>query len=178
VIFDVAQPITRQLTLSSPLPADVLTNLYVGARHLSAQKPLVSGYPSTIQERINAALLVSLFAVRFLLRVCCLIDEFTKMADNEAKSRNLAVIGSSNLRPDGYGYLLRLIKSIVNEDVATCTNTPLEKLDIPQTVLLRWGSAVPWSWSTWDDLRVANTEYLRIVVSGRYICVKLTVNVI
>ena len=92
------------------------------------------------------------------------------MADNEVKSRNLAVIGSSSLRPDGYGYLLKLIKSIVtvNGDVETRTDTPPEKLDVPQTILLRWGSAVPWSWSTWDDLRVANTECLRVVVSCWY----------
>lgn len=131
----------------SPLPNDILINIYVGARHLSAQKPLLSGFPSTIQERTNAALIISLFA----------------MADNEVKSRNLAVIGSSSLRPDSYGYLLKLIKSIVNEDVATRTDMPLEKLDVPQAILLRWGSAVPWSWSIWDDLRVANTEYLRVV---------------
>ena len=86
------------------------------------------------------------------------------MTDNEVKSRDLAVIGSSNLRPDGYGYLLELIKIIINEDVAT--RTPPENLDVPQTILLRWGNAVPWSWSTWDDLRVANTEYLRVMVSG------------
>ena len=88
------------------------------------------------------------------------------MTDNEVKSRNLAVIGSSHLRPDGYGYLLELIKIIINEDVATCT--PSENLDVPQTILLRWGSAVPWSWSTWDDLRVANTEYIHVMVSGRF----------
>ena len=86
------------------------------------------------------------------------------MTDNEVKSLDLAVIGSSSLRPDGYGYLLELIKIIINEDVAT--RTPPENPDIPQTILLRWGSAVPWSWSTWDDLRVANSEYLRLMVSG------------
>lgn len=97
------------------------------------------------------------------------------MADNEVKSRNLTVIGPSNLRPDGYGYLLELIRTIVNEDLAT--PTPPENLDVPQTVLLRWGSVVPWSWSTWDDLRVANSEYLRVVASDQYtcvICVKFT----
>lgn len=91
------------------------------------------------------------------------------MADNEVKGRNLTVIESSDLRPDGYGYLLKLIKSIVNEDVAACPITPPEKLDVPQTILLRWGSVVPWSWSTWDDLRVANTEYLRVVVRLVYL---------
>lgn len=100
------------------------------------------------------------------------------MADNEVKSRNLAVIGSSNLRPDGYGYLLELIKSIVNEDVATHIDTPAEKLDVPQTILLRWGSAVPWSWSTWDDLRVANTEYLRVVVRSEYICICVKAHIV
>lgn len=89
--------------------------------------------------------------------------------DNEVKSRNLDIIGSSNLRPDGYGYLLELIRSIVDDDVVA--RTPLENLDVPQTILLRWGSVVPWSWSTWDDLRVANTEYLRLMVSSRHICI-------
>lgn len=157
-------------TLFSPLPATVLTNIYIGARHLSAQKPSLSDSPSTIQERINAALLISLFAVRFLLRIRYPVDKLSiwriQMTDNEVKSRNLAVIGSSRLRPDGYGYLLELIKIIINEDVATCT--PSENLDVPQTILLRWGNAVPWSWSTWDDLRVANTEYIHVMVSGRF----------
>jgi hypothetical protein len=85
------------------------------------------------------------------------------MTDNEVKRRKSAVIWSSNLRPDGYGYLLELIKIIISEDIATYT--PPENLDVPQTILLRWGNAVPWSWSTWDDLRVANTEYLRVMVS-------------
>ena len=91
------------------------------------------------------------------------------MADTEVKSCNLAVIGPSSLRPDGYGYLLELIRTIADEDVATCT--PPENLDVPQTILLRWGNVIPWSWSTWDDLRIANSEYLRVVVSGWYICI-------
>lgn len=86
------------------------------------------------------------------------------MADSEVKSRNLVVIGSSSLRPDGYGYLLELIRTIANEDIGTCR--PPEDLDVPQTILLRWGNVVPWTWSTWDDFRVANSECLRVVVSG------------
>lgn len=92
------------------------------------------------------------------------------MVDYEVKSRNLAGIGSSNMRPDGYGYFLELIRTIMAiEDIATCT--PPEVLDVSQIILLRWGSAVPWSWSTWDDLRVANTEYLRVLVSGQRMCI-------
>lgn len=86
------------------------------------------------------------------------------MADSEVKSRNLAVIGSPSLRPDGYGYLLELIRTIANEDTVNCR--PPEDLDVPQTILLRWGNVVPWTWSTWDDFRVANSECLRVVVSG------------
>jgi hypothetical protein len=50
-----------------------------------------------------------------------------QITDNEVKGRNLAVIGMSNLRSDGYGYFLELIKIIINEmsQVArtNCTTT-------------------------------------------------------
>lgn len=41
---------------------------------------------------------------------------------------------------------------------------PLEELDIAHVILLRWGNTVPWSWSTWNDQRNADTECIRSMV--------------
>jgi hypothetical protein len=41
---------------------------------------------------------------------------------------------------------------------------PLETLDVPQSILIFWGNVVPWSWATWSDARIVNTECLRCLV--------------
>lgn len=64
----------------------------------------------------------------------------------------------SQLRPESLGYLLDLIGIIMGKEATSFL--PLERLDVAQVILLRWGGTVPWSWSTWTDQRSADTEYL------------------
>lgn len=61
-------------------------------------------------------------------------------------------------------YLLQLVMA-----QPTDSFMPVEHLDAPQTILLRWGNVVPWSWITWDDQRIANTAHLPCLVSNVYI---------
>src|SRR6266498_3146876 len=68
----------------------------------------------------------------------------------------------SQLRPEGFGHILDSIQSIMGRSEAFFI---LEELDPPQCILLRWGNVVPWSWSTWNDPRIANTETIRSLVS-------------
>lgn len=70
----------------------------------------------------------------------------------------------SQLRPEGLGYLLDLIRIVMlNEDESQPIYIP-ENLDVPQIILLLWGDAVPWSWSIWDDQRIANIEDVHSLV--------------
>ncbi|KAI0274614.1 hypothetical protein BC834DRAFT_1138 [Gloeopeniophorella convolvens] len=36
----------------------------------------------------------------------------------------------------------------------------LEQTDAPQTTLLSWGEVIPWSWSIWNDPRLADSEII------------------
>jgi hypothetical protein len=39
------------------------------------------------------------------------------------------------------------------DSIALC-----EILDAAQTIVIRWGETIRWSWLVWDDPRIANTE--------------------
>lgn len=79
----------------------------------------------------------------------------------------------SHLLPKGFGNVLGLIKFVLDQDLENFQ--PLETLDISQSILIFWGNVVPWSWTTWSDARIVNTECLRCLVipwpfySGFYI---------
>ena len=68
----------------------------------------------------------------------------------------------SQLRPEGFGHILDSMQSIMGRSESFFV---LEELDPPQCILLRWGNVVPWSWTTWNDQRVANTETIQSLVS-------------
>jgi hypothetical protein len=69
---------------------------------------------------------------------------------------------SSHLLPEGFGHILEIIQTILGQSSSQlCV---LERPDPAQCILLRWGNVVPWSWSTWSDQRLANTECLRSLV--------------
>ena len=70
---------------------------------------------------------------------------------------------SHELRPEGYRHLLDLIRAVLNQ--STDSYMPVERLDISQAIILYWGNVLPWSWSTWDDQRIADTEYLSALVN-------------
>jgi len=68
----------------------------------------------------------------------------------------------SHLRPKSFGNVLSLIKFVLDQNPESFQ--PLEILDVSQSILLFWGNVVPWSWTTWSDARIVNTECLRCLV--------------
>lgn len=38
------------------------------------------------------------------------------------------------------------------------------ELDSCQTILLRWGCFIPWSWSIWNDSRMLQYEVIKVLV--------------
>ncbi|ESK98335.1 hypothetical protein Moror_85 [Moniliophthora roreri MCA 2997] len=68
------------------------------------------------------------------------------------------------LRPRTMGALLDLLHVILepqgnaSANVVPWLSTPLESLDMPQALLLRWKSTVLWCWRTWNDSRLANVD--------------------
>ncbi|KAK0481864.1 hypothetical protein IW261DRAFT_1106960 [Armillaria novae-zelandiae] len=100
-----------------------------------------SSDPAVELERINFSMLVSLYAA----------------AEMEQKEKRLPS------RPLTLGYLLDLIQVVMHPDDAVTTSsivTPPDDLDVAQTILVRWGDTIFWSWETWDDSRLANTEVI------------------
>ncbi|KAJ6574902.1 hypothetical protein B0H19DRAFT_1126284 [Mycena capillaripes] len=98
-----------------------------------------------IQERLNFAMIVSLYAA----------------ADREQRN-------GSQIRPRSLGCLLDILQDVLhpNEPVSSLQfASPPEDLDPAQMVLLRWGDTVSWCWETWDDHRVANAESIVFLTS-------------
>jgi hypothetical protein len=44
-------------------------------------------------------------------------------------------------------------------------STSYPDLDLAQTILVRWGDLVPWSWSLWDNQHTAGLECITHLVS-------------
>ncbi|KAH9857903.1 hypothetical protein C2E23DRAFT_801926 [Lenzites betulinus] len=67
----------------------------------------------------------------------------------------------SPCRPQTHATLLELIRLILHpEDTSSipCGVYPVTELDIPRTILLKWGCALPWSWRIWNDSRLHHSE--------------------
>ncbi|KAK0456202.1 hypothetical protein EV421DRAFT_1919738 [Armillaria borealis] len=100
-----------------------------------------SSDPAVELERINFSMLVSLYVA----------------AETEQQEKRLSS------RPLTLGYLLDLVQVVMHPDDAVATSsivTPPDVLDVAQTILVRWGDTIFWSWETWDDSRIANTEVI------------------
>ncbi|KAK0208610.1 hypothetical protein DFS33DRAFT_1380120 [Desarmillaria ectypa] len=112
--------------------------------HQTVMNGITANYssdPAVELERINFSMLVSLYAA----------------ADTEQRQTQLPS------RPLTLGYLLDLIQVIMHPDDAVVTSSivaPPDHLDVAQTILVRWGGTIFWSWETWDDSRLANTEVI------------------
>ncbi|KAJ7102137.1 hypothetical protein B0H15DRAFT_813332 [Mycena belliarum] len=108
-----------------------------------------AGEQLAIQERLNFAMILSLFVV----------------ADCERQNN---VNQALSLRPHTLGCLLDMLQHIIhpNESVSSLQlTTPPDVLDPAQTVILCWGDTVSWCWETWDDHRVANAESIVFLTS-------------
>ncbi|KAF9569706.1 hypothetical protein CPC08DRAFT_6196 [Agrocybe pediades] len=97
------------------------------------------------EDRISASMLLSLIAT-------------SEKYASKSRSR------CSKLRPEGSRYLLDLIRAVMKDEQESSSLHILGDLDTAQTILLKWGDVMPWSWSTWDDQRIAHTENLRLMV--------------
>ena len=80
--------------------------------------------------------------------------------------RNANLLQPFELRTEIQAYVLELIAHIIRYGDQNLLL--VEKLNLPQAILLRWGKAVPWSWSIWIDDRNANTEQVHAMVSAMF----------
>ncbi|KAF8912803.1 hypothetical protein CPB84DRAFT_1957224 [Gymnopilus junonius] len=132
----------NDLQLSSNL--DMIESLFISAKIMSLRFQSPAFPLDSLEERTSAAMLISLLSV----------------VDNPLDHQTY-LIQPLRFRTEVQEYLLDLISATVGLDAGLFL--PVENLDIPQTLLLRWGNVVPWSWSVWTDERNANTEYIRAV---------------
>ncbi|KAJ6604446.1 hypothetical protein DFH09DRAFT_309802 [Mycena vulgaris] len=108
----------------------------------------LAGDQLAIQERLNCAMIISLFAI------------------TDREHRNFA--RGSQLRPHTLGCLVNMLQNVIhpNDSVLSLQLViPPVDLDPAQTVLLRWGDTVSWCWETWDDHRLANAESIVFLTS-------------
>ena len=64
--------------------------------------------------------------------------------------------------------ILQLIHVIIYPDPRATPESALLPFAYPdgaQIVLLSWGQVVPWSWTIWNDTRLANMELITRLVS-------------
>jgi len=66
----------------------------------------------------------------------------------------------SPFKPHTFAFLLHLIQLILHleDNGSSSLISPREVLDPAETILVRWGLTVPWSWKIWGDPRIANAE--------------------
>ncbi|KAF8203691.1 hypothetical protein BJ912DRAFT_207243 [Pholiota molesta] len=142
----VIQPQLKRVNVDSwpnvgPERTDILASLYFATSHMSLQMHSPSKVIDPLPQRVMAAMLIVLFSM---------LDYKT--------TESHETFHSPKLRPEGFRHMLYLLQLVMAQP--TDSFMPVEHLDAPQTILLRWGNVVPWSWTTWDDQRIANTEYL------------------
>ncbi|KAJ8702779.1 hypothetical protein PTI98_001466 [Pleurotus ostreatus] len=110
-------------------------------RQIDMNRPLVGWFE--LQERITQCILVVLFTLADL--------------DNR---RQISQSGApvSPWKPRTLGIMLEMIECNILQPKTGGAVGPADELDVAQTILLRWGSTIPWSWMVWRDLRIAGAE--------------------
>ncbi|KAH9898530.1 hypothetical protein C8Q73DRAFT_685135 [Cubamyces lactineus] len=101
---------------------------------------------STERERIGHAILVSLYAK------CDFVDSE----------------GQSPCRPQSHATLLEMIRIVLHPDTP-CTSPPsipATRLDLPQSILLKWGHTLPWAWATWRDPRLYQADVVESLTAA------------
>ncbi|KAK7694518.1 hypothetical protein QCA50_001704 [Cerrena zonata] len=71
--------------------------------------------------------------------------------------------GSPTFRPHTQAILLALIRRVlqpVDPLNSLAVITPSPTVDLPQTIILKYSSVVPWSWRVWSDNRVLDSEII------------------
>ncbi|KAJ7431814.1 hypothetical protein B0H11DRAFT_837271 [Mycena galericulata] len=121
---------------------------YVNQTHATGFSTGYAGNQLAMQERLNFAMIISLFAA------------------SDRKDRILSQ--RSRLRPHTLGRLLNLLQNVMHPENTVALlqlATPPDELDPAQVMLIRWGDSVSWSWETWDDHRVADAESIVFLTS-------------
>ncbi|KAF9475608.1 hypothetical protein BDN70DRAFT_996278 [Pholiota conissans] len=119
---------------------DILESLKHAITHMASQVHSPSRDIEPLPQRMMASMQIVLFST------------FNSKSERHEK------VYLPHLRPEESRHLLYLLQIVMVQ--ATDSFLPVARLDIPQIILLRWGNVVPWTWSIWDDQRIANTGHL------------------
>lgn len=126
-------------------PVDVMAAILRNANHkpMNGFSVIASMPRYDEEERANYAMIVSIFS-----------------ASQTAKRKQEASEPLSPMKIQGLGYLLTILQVGLHGEVGSGGHTtlPYEHLNLAQTILVRWGNLVPWSWATWNDQRIAHVE--------------------
>ncbi|KAF9499790.1 hypothetical protein BDN71DRAFT_1502686 [Pleurotus eryngii] len=110
-------------------------------RQIVMNRPLVGWFE--LQERITQCILIVLFTL-------------ADLNNRRQISRSGAL--ASPWKPRTLGVMLEMIECNILQPKTGRAVGPADELDVAQTILLRWGSTIPWSWTVWRDLRIARAE--------------------
>ncbi|KAG2159577.1 uncharacterized protein EDB93DRAFT_1073996 [Suillus bovinus] len=112
---------------------------------LSESSPLHAQHQSAFQERMNCAMLLSLFA---------LVDLTTGAKDTET---------DVPFRPHTLATVMRLIRFVMLVDNTLSVQTivsPCPDLDAPRVVLILWRHFVPWTWKLLTEYNGSDSEII------------------
>ncbi|KAH0838421.1 hypothetical protein J3R83DRAFT_6728 [Lanmaoa asiatica] len=90
------------------------------------------------QERLTGAMAISLFA-----------------------AADIAQGSTTSFRPQTMAAAMQLLRSVLNDgEYPTQTNvlSPLDHLDIPTSVIIRWGIVPQWTWTIWLEYRSLHAD--------------------
>ncbi|KAI0662697.1 hypothetical protein C8Q70DRAFT_960558 [Cubamyces menziesii] len=106
--------------------------------------PVITEYSE--RERIGYAILVSLYAK------CDFVDSE----------------GQSPYRPQSHATLLEMIRIVLHSDAPNTSSLSISApdLDLPQSILLKWGPTLPWAWATWRDSRLYQADVVEALTAA------------
>ncbi|KAG1755140.1 uncharacterized protein EDB91DRAFT_275391 [Suillus paluster] len=117
---------------------------------LSESSPLHAQHQSVFQERMNCAMLLSLFA---------LVDLTTRPKDTETdvpfRPHTLATVMK----------LLRFVMLVDNTLSAQTVVSPCSDLDAPRVVLVLWRHFVPWTWRLLTECNGSDSETITFLTT-------------
>jgi hypothetical protein len=117
-------------------------------------------------DRLNCAMVISLAAVSLHALESASVYNSVLLQTAESLRRESEALAP--FRPQSLASLLVLIQLVLGPQDSQPQSLvlPREVLDLPETILVRWGSTVRWSWEVWSDQRIAHAECTTYMVSG------------
>ncbi|KAG0709007.1 hypothetical protein DFH29DRAFT_353406 [Suillus ampliporus] len=120
---------------------------------LSECSPLHTQHQSVFQERMNCAMMLSLFA---------LVDLTSRAKDTET---------DPPFRPHTLATVMRLLRFVILVDNTLSAQTvisPCPDLDAPRVVLVLWRHFVPWTWRLLTECNGSDSEIIIFLVRVPY----------